>query len=146
MTPMQPFQFDQSGLVQSTRKPVRDLPARVKTVLMLKTLGCLLGIGSSLFMLMAFSDPQQWPEGFGAEYAHRIAMLCEVATGLALLELLGVAGVWSFKRWGVYVLSGFSMLNFVVELQMHATFSACLTIFSTMIVGWAIASRWEDFE
>lgn len=146
MTPMQPFQFDQSALVQSTRKPVRELPARVKTVLMLKTLGCLLAIGGSLLMMTAVSDPAHWPEGFGAEWAHRIATLSMVATGLSLLELLGVAGVWSFKRWGVYVLSGFSMLNFVVSMQAHATFSAGLTLLSTMIVGVVIASRWEDFE
>lgn len=146
MTPMQPFQFDQSGLVQSTPKPVRELPARVKTVLMLKTLGCLLGIGASLIAMTTVSDPHNWPDGFGAEWAHRIATLSMVGTGLALLELLGVAGVWSFKRWGVYVLSGFSMLNFVVELQAHATFSAGLTFVSTTIVGLVIASRWEDFE
>ena len=146
MTPMQPFQFDQSGLVQSTPKPVRELPARVKTVLMLKTLGCLLAIGGSLFMMMAVSDPQHWPEGFGKEWAHRVATLSMVATGLSLVELLGVAGVWSFKRWGVYVLSGFSMLNFVVRMHAHQSFSAGLSLISTIIVGFVIASRWEDFE
>ena len=78
MTPMQPFQFDQTGLVQSTRKPVRELPARVKTVLMLKTIGCLLAIGGSLVALTAVSDPRSWPEGFGAEWAHRIATLSMV--------------------------------------------------------------------
>ena len=146
MTPMQPFQFDQSALVQSTPRIRRELPARVKTVLMLKTLGALLVIGSSLIALMAVNDPQSWRDGFNAEMAHRIALLSMGATALSLLELLGVAGVWTFKRWGVYVLSGFSMLNFVIEMQMHATFSAGLTILSTMIVGFVIASRWEDFE
>jgi ABC-type branched-subunit amino acid transport system permease subunit len=143
---MQPFQFDQSALVQSTPKPVRGLPARVKTVLMLKTLGCLFTIGGSLIMMTVVSDPQSWPEGFGAEWARRVAMLSVVATGLSLVELLGVAGTWSFKRWGVYVLSGFSMLNFVVRMQAHQTFSAGLSLISTLIVGIVIASRWEDFE
>ena len=146
MTPMQPFQFDQSGLVQSTPKPVRALPQRVKSVLMLKTIGCLFTIAGSLITMMAVSDPQYWPEGFGAAWAHKMAMLSMVATGLSLLELMGVAGTWTFKRWGVYVLSGFSMLNFVVRMHAHQTFSAGVSLVSTMIVGWVIASRWEDFE
>jgi hypothetical protein len=143
---MQPFQFDQNSLVQSTPKPVQGLPPRVKTVLMLKTLGCLFTIGASLLMMMAVSDPAHWAEGFTVEYARRIALLSMVATGISLLELLGVAGTWSFKRWGVYILSGFSMLNFVVLMQSHQSFSAGVSLVSTMIVGAVIASRWEDFE
>ena len=143
---MQPFQFDQSSLVQSTRKPVQGLPAGLKAILMLKTLSCLLIVGASLLMMISVSDPANWTQGFSAEYARRVALLSMVATGISLLELLGVAGTWSFKRWGVYVLSGFSMLNFVVLMQSHQTFSAGTAVVSTMVVGFVIASRWKDFE
>jgi hypothetical protein len=146
MTPMQPFQFDQSGLVQSTPRPVRELPQRVKNILLAKTLLCLFTIGGSLFMMTVVSDPHYWPEGFGADAARRVANLSMLATGLSLLELMGVAGARSFKRWGVYVLAGFSMLNFVVRMHAHQPFSAGVSLVSTIIVGFVIASRWEDFE
>jgi len=142
MMPMQPFQVD-PRLMPKIR---RELPTRVKTVLGLKLLGCLLTIGGSFLVLAAFEDSSRWPEGMTAEMAHRMATLAMMSTGISLLELFGVAGTWSFKRWGVYVLAGFSMLNFVVRMHSGDTFGALLSIGSTAIAGAVVASRWEDFE
>lgn len=142
MMPMQPFQVD-PRLMPKIR---RELPARVKTVLGLKLLGCLLSIGGSFLILAAFEDSSRWPAGMTADMAHRMATLAMMSTGISLLELFGVAGTWSFKRWGVYVLAGFSMLNFVVRMHAGDAFGALLSIGSTAIVGAVIASRWEDFE
>ena len=146
MTPMQPFQFDQSALVQSTPNPRRDLPARVKTVLGLKVIGCLLSIGASFLGLLAFNAAADHDIAIPPEWAHRMANYAMIATGLSLVELLGVAGVWSFKRWGVYLLAGFSMLNFVVRMHSHDTTFALIGVASTAIVGAVIAARWSEFE
>ncbi len=131
-------------LTQPTVQTRPELPARVKTVLALKTIGCLLTIGLSFLVLLAFSG--ELPDGVTVAHAHRLAQLSMIATGASLLELLGVAGVWSFKRWGVYVLSGFSMMSFVFRAQSGDTFGAAISVVSTLIVGVVIAARWKDFE
>ena len=146
MTPMQPFQFDQPALVQSTPNVRRELPARVKTVLGLKVIGCLLSIGASFLMLLAFNAAADHDITMPPALAHRMANYAMVATGLSLVELLGVAGVWSFKRWGVYILAGFSMLNFVIRMHAGDSTFAMIGIASTVIVGAVIAARWADFE
>ncbi len=131
-------------LAQSTVQPRPELPGRVKAVLALKTIGCLIAIGFSLILLMAFSG--ELPEGMTVAHAHKIAQFTMIATGASLLELLGVAGVAHFKRWGVYVLSGFSMMGFVFRASVGDMGGALLSIAGTLIVGAVIASRWNDFE
>jgi hypothetical protein len=119
----------------------RELPSQVKLILGLKVVGCLFALGGSFITLLALNDV-----AMPRELAHRIAMLCTLASGASLLELLGVAGVWTFKRWGVYTLAGFSMLGFVLRMHAGSPISAWLGVASTVIAGVAIAFRWQDFE
>lgn len=140
MTPIQ-FQLQPAPVVVA---PKRELPASLKAILVLKALGCLLVSGISFFMLLAFSDDR--PIGMTPEAAHAIAGLAMFATGASVVELLGVAGTWSFKRWGVYVLAGFSMLGFVVRMHLGDTFGATLGLLTTMLASLPIALRWQDFE
>lgn len=146
MMPMQPFQLDPSSLVQSTPRPRQELPKSLRVMLGLKTVGCLIMMGLSVIVLLAFSDPQSWPEGMTSEMAHKVANISVVATGVALLELLGVAGTWSFKRWGVYVLAGFSMMSFVLRVHMGDAFGAAISVTTTLITGLVVAGRWKEFE
>ena len=146
MTPMQPFQFDQAALVHSTPNVRRDLPARVKLVLGLKVIGCLFAIGVSFLALLAMNTIADHDITIPPELAHKMANYAMLATGLSLVELLGVAGVWTFKRWGVYLLSGFSMLNFVIRMHSGDTISAMIGLAMTAVVGATIAARWSDFE
>lgn len=146
MTPMQPFQFDQAALVRSTPNVRRPLPARVKTVLGLKVVACLFAIGASFLALLAFNTAADHDIAIPRELAHRMANFAMIATGLSLVELLGVAGVWTFKRWGVYLLAGFSMLNFVVRMHSGDSTSAMISLAMTVVVGASIAARWADFE
>ena len=142
---MMPFDIQpSSSLVPSSKR--RELPGQVKGILGLKVLGCVVTMGISVLTLLAWSDPASEPIGMSSEMAHRVANYAMLASGASLLELLGVAGVWSFKRWGVYVLSGFSMLNFVIRMHSGDTFGAFLSIVATAIAGAAIATRWQDFE
>lgn len=139
MMPMTPY------YAQPTSQPRPELPGRLKAVLMLKTIGCLVAIGFSLIVLLAFSG-EQLPEGMTVEHAHKLANFTMIATGASLLELIGVAGVWHFKRWGVYLLSGFSMMTFVFRATVGDMGGALLSIFGTLIVGAVIATSWKDFE
>jgi hypothetical protein len=139
MTPMQPFQFDQPALVQSTPNIRPDLPARVKTVLGLKVIGCLLAIGASFLMLLAFNAAADHDVSIPPALAHRMATYAMVATGLSLVELLGVAGVCSSGG----VRAPASRCSTSLRMQAHAIVRGDDPR-PTMIVGSVIASRWED--
>ncbi len=140
-------QFDTRPLTPAyTPAPRKELPARVKTILGFKALGCLLTMGLSVIVLLAWSDPADRPVGMSQAMAHHIAMMAAAGSALSMLELFGVAGTWSFKRWGVYILTGFSMMNFVVRMHSGDAFGACVSIATTLITAFVIASRWEDFE
>jgi hypothetical protein len=140
---MMDFQIEPSAASTPTTR--REIPGQLKAVLGLKVLSCLAAIGISLVALLEWSDPANRPVGMSSELAHRIANLAMLATGVSLLELLGVAGVWSFKRWGVYILAGFSMLSFVIRLHNGDNFGI-VSIASTVVAGAVIATRWKDFE
>ncbi|HEY2368559.1 MAG TPA: hypothetical protein VGH87_19315 [Polyangiaceae bacterium] len=118
----------------------------MKTVLGLKVIGCLFAIGASFLMMLAFTAAADHDITMPPALAHRVASYAMIATGVSLVELLGVAGVWTFKRWGVYTLAGFSMLNFVIRMHAGDSLFALLGLVSTAVVGAVIAARWSDFE
>jgi hypothetical protein len=124
----------------------RALSAGVKGALGMKACGAIAAIVLSAVLLVAFNDRSKWPEGMTTELAHRFASFALLATGASLAELLGVAGTWSFKRWGVYALAGSSMIGFVFRISGGDKIGAVLSVASTAIVGLAVASRWSDFE
>ncbi len=124
----------------------KELPARVKGVLGMKACGSVAMILLSAVLLFAFNDRSKWPIGMTPEQAHKFANLALLATGASFIELLGVVGTWSFKRWGVYVLAFFTMLGFVFRVSGGDKIGALVSAGSTIIVGLVVASRWSDFE
>ncbi len=112
----------------------------------MKACGSVAMIGLSAILLFAFNDRAKWPDGMTTEQAHRFANLAMLATGASLAELLGVAGTWSFKRWGVYLLAFFSMIGFVFRISGGDKIGAAVSVGSTLIVGLVVASRWSDFD
>ena len=124
----------------------RELPARVKGVLGLKACGAFAAIALSALLLFAFSDRSKWPVGMTPEIAHRFANYALLATVASLAELLGVAGTWNFKRWGVYILSAFTTLGFMLRISGGDKIGALISVASTVLVGIVVASRWSDFD
>ena len=124
----------------------RELPARVKGVLGMKACSSVGMIVLSAILLFAFNDPAKWPEGMTSEEAHHLAKLALFASAASIAELLGVVGTWSFKRWGVYVLAGFSTLGFMMRISGGDKIGALVSVASTAIVGIVVASRWSDFD
>jgi len=124
----------------------KELPARVKGVLGMKAMGCFAAIVLSAILLYTFGDSARWPEGMDSTVAHRFANFAILATVASLAELLGVAGTWNFKRWGVYVLAGFTTLGFMLRIRGGDKIGALVSVVSTIIVGIAIGTRWSDFD
>ena len=102
-------------------------------------------MGVSVIALLVFDNAAP-PPGVSVEAIHAIARLAVMATGASMIELFGVAGTWAQKRWGVYILAGFSMLGFVLRMHSGDPLGAVLGIGSTLVTGFAIAARWKDFE
>ncbi len=124
----------------------RELPGRIKGVLGMKACGSIGAIILSAILLYTFSDRAHWPDGMTTEVAHKFASYALLATVASLGELLGVVGTWSFKRWGVYLLSVFTTLGFMLRISGGDKFGAFLSVISTVLVGLVIGAHWSDFE
>ena len=134
MTPFVPF-------APPTANPPRALPGAVKAILGLKVIGCLFTLGVSLLILSAASGTPM-----PADTARVLGNLLMMVSGAALLELIAIAGVWSLKRWGVYLLACFGCLELAVDMRAGMTASAAIGIASLLFTAFAIAARWKDFE
>jgi len=124
----------------------RELPARIKGVLGMKAMGSVGAIILSAILLYTFSDRARWPDGMDPEHAHKFASYAMLATVASLAELLGIAGTWSFKRWGVYLLAVSTTLGFMLRISGGDKIGAFMSVISTFLVGAIIGTRWSDFE
>ena len=138
------FQPPPPQFFQPQRK--RELPARVKGMLGMKAMGSLAAIILSAILLYTFSDSSRWPDGMDSTVAHRFANYALLAALASLAELLGIAGTWNFKRWGVYLLTLFTTLGFMLRIRGGDKIGALVSVASTILVGIAIGTRWSDFE
>lgn len=137
--PMQPFAQPAPVL----RRP--ELPRYLKAILVTKLLACLGWMALSFLLVFAGSSSNEPIAGTTAEGMHAAAKLAMIIMATALVELFGIAGTWSFKRWGVYVLAGCSMLSFVLGVKSGQAFGF-FSIATMMAAGFAILTRWKDFE
>lgn len=124
----------------------RELPGRVKGVLGMKAMGSVGAIVLSAILLYTFSDRARWPDGMTPEVAHKFANYALLASVASIAELLGIAGTWNFKRWGVYLLTAFTTLGFMLRISGGDKIGAFLSVGSTILVGIVIGTRWNDFE
>jgi len=133
--------------LQAPPARVKELPSYLKVVLALKGIGCLAMVGLSYFELTILNRvPLARLDDGAREQVSMLAQLTMIAAGMALVELLGVVGTWGFKRWGVYVLAGFSMMDLVLRLKTHESAGAAIGLLTTTIAFVGVAVRWRDFE
>ena len=138
------FQPPPPQFFQPQRK--RELPARIKGVLGMKAMGSFAAIILSAILLYTFSDSARWPLGMDSEVAHKFANYALLATVASLAELLGIAGTWNFKRWGVYLLALFTTLGFMLRISGGDKIGALVSVSSTLLVFVVIGTRWSEFE
>ena len=112
----------------------------------MKAMGSVGAIVLSAILLYTFSDRARWPDGMTPEVAHKFANYALLASVASIAELLGIAGTWNFKRWGVYLLTAFTTLGFMLRISGGDKIGAFLSVGSTILVGIVIGTRWNDFE
>ncbi|HEY1957352.1 MAG TPA: hypothetical protein VGH28_17155 [Polyangiaceae bacterium] len=143
---MQPMQPMMNIPPPPLRRP--QLPGYLKAILVVKALGCLIGVAIA-FTAMAVINSKVDPTSLGddgREAMHSLGKLLTLVMVVELLQLVGVAGTWSFKRWGVYVLAGFSMLDIVLNIRTQNNTALLLGLVTSLIAAGGIAARWKDFE
>ncbi len=72
--------------------------------------------------------------------------LVTLLLAVTCIDLAGVAGVLSWKKWGVYLLGGCEVLGLVLKLQEGQVASAMIGLATLMLAGFGIAMRWRYFE
>jgi len=65
---------------------------------------------------------------------------------IACIDLAGVAGVFSWRKWGVYILGGCEALGFIIRIQAGQTGMLLVGMGTILAAGFAIAMRWRYFE
>ncbi len=143
--PMQPFRPFPPDKPQP-KGPKAPLSGTLKLILGLKLISVLFVMGGVLLVLMAGSEAAKPTDAATRNAMHQLANLALMAMGASFVELIGIAGTWSMKRWGVYTLMGFSFLNIAVRLSAHDNASAGFSALTTLLVGIMIAPRWNDFD
>jgi hypothetical protein len=126
---------------QVTAPARKELPGGLKVLLMLKMLGCLAVIGLAFVMFLELSDVKM-----GTDIARPLVLGLTLVSAAAMLEILGIVGVWGFKRWGVYIVTCFTMLGFVFDLKAGLTTGAIITLLTTLLAAMPIIIRWNDFD
>ena len=145
MPPMQPFKpFPPDG--PRAKPPKAPLSGALKAILALKLLSVLFVMGVVFLVLAAGSSIAPPTDAASRQLMHQIANLALFAMGVSIIELIGIAATWSMKRWGVYTLVGFSMLNIAIRLSAHDNTSAGFGALTTILVGVMIVPRWNDFD
>ncbi len=78
--------------------------------------------------------------------AQRLGNILLIVMSVAFVELLGVVGMFNFKKWGVYILLGFSAINIMSNLSAGNRWSALATLLTTLVIGATVYPRWSDYE
>lgn len=145
MMPMQPMQ----PMVPPPKRPPQ-LPGILKAILVLKAIACVLVLGLTFAAMAAMNatigaHASSLDDG-SRQAVHAVGQILALIAGVQLVVLIGIAGTWSFKRWGVYVLMGFSMLDIVLNLKANNQAGLVVGALSSLIAAFAIFPRWRDYE
>jgi len=141
--PPSPFAF---GAPPPPKKKTH--PTSLVIILGLKGLGSLLGLAFGIMGYAALSNAQTETPHFGTEVqdSHTLAKLALVLVLVSAVELAGVLGTYAFKRWGVFIVVGFTVFSALLHMKNGEVYSAAFSMISTAIVGLLIFPRWAEFE
>jgi hypothetical protein len=129
--------------------PPQSSPARVRGTFLTSVLGLrfvrdLFAIFTGIVSMSALSSPDAPIYGPDRRALGNVLALALVIT---CVDLAGVAGVLSWKKWGVVILGASEALSIMTAIQSGGLGLATLVGLGTAIgIGFAIATRWKQFE
>jgi hypothetical protein len=144
-TPLPPLETRRARRPAS---PSKELPSFVKGVLILKALACLffLGLSTVGISLLNKAVDVQTSTDESRSAMHTMGQILLLLMLTQLLELIGIVATWNMKRWGVYMLAGFAMLDFALNLRAGDLVSMSIGMGTTLFVAFGITLRWKDFD
>lgn len=68
--------------------------------------------------------------------------------GLIVVSIVGLWGIWNWKKWGVYLLVFTSLASAALEFMMGIATSTDIIqpVIQIGLLAWLVSSRWEYFE
>ncbi len=64
----------------------------------------------------------------------------------SLLNIAAAAGIWFWKKWGLYLYAGSTILALVLGLITVGMWSVFSIVLPAAILGWILTDKWEYFE
>lgn len=66
--------------------------------------------------------------------------------GTTVIDLIAVTGMWMFKRWGVFVFVGSSVMLLLLRLAQKDTILAIIGILVSGLVAGVVLPKWPDYD
>jgi hypothetical protein len=63
-----------------------------------------------------------------------------------LMNIVAAAGIYEWKKWGLYVYAVSTVIALVVGLMSAGIWSAFYMVLPLVIVGWLLRTKWANFE
>ncbi len=63
-----------------------------------------------------------------------------------LANVVAAIGIWYWKKWGMYIYAGSSILALVVGLLTVGIWSVFYMLLPLVILGWLLRTKWSYFE
>jgi hypothetical protein len=149
MQPMQPMRPMMPPMAPPP-KPRPRLPGGLKALLVLKGIACFIVLALTFIAMAALNATVGKHTNAlgddGKDAMHALGQILTAIAGIQVAQIIGIAGTWGFKRWGVYVLAGFSMLDIVLNLKSNSQTGLVIGVVSTLVLAFGIVPRWKDFE
>jgi len=150
MQPYPPQQQPPPPLAFAPPPPPRkkEHPRSLLVILALKGIGSLLGLAFAIMAYAALSNAKTETPHFGTQVqdAHALANLAAVIIFVSAVELAGVLGTYAFKRWGVFIVAGFTLFAALLHVKNGETSSAAFGLLSTAVLAILIFPRWAEYE
>jgi uncharacterized membrane protein (DUF2068 family) len=72
--------------------------------------------------------------------------LALVASAIGFVNLVAILGVWSFKRWGVYLAVSLGFLGAVVSYRLGHTANIVAFAAGAVLIAIAVGARWSEYD
>jgi len=113
-------------------------------VLVLRFIGDGLAILGSLGLMSVMSTAAE--HGVHSTQGRELGNLVTITLIAACLDLAGVAGVLSWKKWGVYLLGGCEAVSLILRVNAGQTGMAMMGFLTLCFAAFGIAMRWRYFD